>query len=308
MQRVPDASAGGTVSAGSTVSAARFGDNGLGRRRGLNWEDGFGRGRSIGRRHGVVVVTCRARWPGTEVGPRRDRGGDLGRPGPGEAAELALGQAEKIGQAQAERAGRGGEHLGRGLLAAALDLGEVRHRDPGGLGHILERAFLGETLAAQDIADDVPPQRLPDRRRPARPRPGRRGRRGGRARRSLRGGPVRAAGRHRRNRRRNGAQWDDAGLVRRVAAHLSRVGASCSAGRRQRSALGELRVPPQLLLKPGDLAVKESGFPVPCLRHRAHTGITHVAAVREGEAGGGRRARSSAPSCRDQFANSEGKQ
>ena len=44
--------------------------------------------------------------------PPRDQGGRLGRSRPGEARELNLRQAEQVGQAQAERTGCGGEHLG----------------------------------------------------------------------------------------------------------------------------------------------------------------------------------------------------
>ncbi|GAA3245131.1 hypothetical protein GCM10020256_71700 [Streptomyces thermocoprophilus] len=56
--------------------------------------------------------------------------------------------------------GCGGEDLRGGLLAAPLDLRQIRHGDPGRVGDVLQGALLGKALTAQDVADQVPPQRF----------------------------------------------------------------------------------------------------------------------------------------------------
>ena len=84
--------------------------------------------------------------------------------------ETAGGQVD---QPQPQGAGDRAEHLGAGLLAAALDLGEVGRRDAGSLGHVGEGALLAVPLLAQLVADRLAPQRLA-RRRPAARAAGRR--------------------------------------------------------------------------------------------------------------------------------------
>jgi hypothetical protein len=77
-----------------------------------------------------------------------------------EVGELILGQGEEIGKSEAEGVSGSRENFGRGLLAAALYLGEIGHRDPSRVGYVFKGAFLGETLAPQDITNDVPPEGL----------------------------------------------------------------------------------------------------------------------------------------------------
>lgn len=139
--------------------------------------------------------------------------------------------------------GGGREDLRGGLLAAALHLGEVGHRDPGRVGHVLERALLGETLPAQDVSDEVTPQGFPGL-----PGGGLPGRCRGGAFGHWAGGP-RAHGLR--------AQGDHAGLVRRFVAHRISLDSTAARGRARHSALGGIRLrgldpatPPGLRLQP----------------------------------------------------------
>jgi hypothetical protein len=169
-----------------------------------------GRSGSRCRRRSRCRVRCRVRC--------RSRDRSSGRPlppagcgpaaGPGEAGQLDLHQGQYVGQAQPQGVGGSGENLGRGLLAPPFDLGEIGHRDPGRLGHVLERALLSEALAAQHSADDMPQERLP-----------------GRLHRRFGDGHL-GGGR---------AQWNDAGSVGRVAAHHFRLEAPRRGGRGRRA-------------------------------------------------------------------------
>ncbi len=105
-----------------------------------------------------------------------------GRP----AGQLAVRQRQQLAEAQAERVGGGREDLRGGFLAAALDLGQVGQRDPGRLGHVLDRALLCPALPAQHLADQIAPQRFSRPRFPGR-RPARVGACGGRSQRNHKG-------------------------------------------------------------------------------------------------------------------------
>jgi hypothetical protein len=58
------------------------------------------------------------------------------------AQQLRADLLQQIGQWQPERPADAGQDLRGGLLAAALDFGQVRQRDAGGVGHILQGAAL----------------------------------------------------------------------------------------------------------------------------------------------------------------------
>jgi len=49
----------------------------------------------------------------------------------------------------------GGEQFRGRFLAAALHLGEVTERDPGGRGHLAESATLPDTQTTQDVAEQL---------------------------------------------------------------------------------------------------------------------------------------------------------
>ncbi|MDQ0574441.1 hypothetical protein QFZ29_000664 [Agromyces albus] len=102
------------------------------------------------------------------VGAERERGLDpqelppLGVPALGllPLAEHVADTADHVDECEPERVGHRAEHLGRRLLAAALDLGEILRRDARGRRDLGEDALLLESLAAQHLAEHVPPQRL----------------------------------------------------------------------------------------------------------------------------------------------------
>ncbi len=146
-----------------------------------------------------------------------------GRPAPGVPGQLVTGEQEQVGEAEPEGLGGGREHLGGCLLASALHLRQVRHRDPGRLRDVLQRAFLGEPLAPQHVADEVAPQRLPRRAWLWTPYGSPRG--VGRATGTGRGGLR--------------AQGVEAGLVRRMSGHPLTLGIRGAGGRECPSALGE---------------------------------------------------------------------
>jgi hypothetical protein len=67
--------------------------------------------------------------------------------------EVAPHLGEQVGQLDPQRVADGGQDLGAGLLAPALDLGKVGHRDAGVPGDLGQRAPLLLPVAAEHLAD-----------------------------------------------------------------------------------------------------------------------------------------------------------
>jgi hypothetical protein len=57
-------------------------------------------------------------------------------------------EPQQLRECQVQRAADRGEQLGRDLFAAAFELGQVRHRYPGGRCDFAQRAALGQSGAA----------------------------------------------------------------------------------------------------------------------------------------------------------------
>ena len=94
--------------------------------------------------------------------PQSGRGpGERGAGGEGEdagasarpRAQTVHRAFEHVGQLEVERVADRGEQVGRDLLGAAFDLGEVRERDRRSIGDVGQRALLVVTLLAQHVTD-----------------------------------------------------------------------------------------------------------------------------------------------------------
>ena len=102
------------------------------------------------------------------TGGRRERRGGPGRCPSRTTVRLLLGAAlgqvaadlgEHVGQVHAQGVADRGQDLRRGLLAAALQLGQVRHRDPRRPGDVSQGPALPEPGPPQHLAKRGPQQR-----------------------------------------------------------------------------------------------------------------------------------------------------
>jgi hypothetical protein len=70
-----------------------------------------------------------------------------------EPQQLLPHLVEQVREGQVQGSTNGRQKLGRDLLAAALELGQVRHRHPRRGRDLPQRASLGEPGAPQHLAD-----------------------------------------------------------------------------------------------------------------------------------------------------------
>ena len=76
-----------------------------------------------------------------------------------ELGQVTPHAGQQVGQVDAQRLADRGQNLRRGFLAPALHLGQVRHRDPRGPGHIGQGPALLPPGPAQHVAEHRPQQR-----------------------------------------------------------------------------------------------------------------------------------------------------
>ena len=78
----------------------------------------------------------------------------------GARAEVVDDRGGEVDERDLERPGDRGDHLARGLLEPALDLGQVLRRDARAIGGVGEALAAIMADAAQPVAERVAPERL----------------------------------------------------------------------------------------------------------------------------------------------------